>query len=100
MVDLHCVEGFDRDSGNARKNEKHGVTQSEAEQVFMNEPLLLLPDSSHSRNEPRFYALGISSEKRMLSITFTVRDNGKKIRIISARLMHRKERSMYEQNKA
>jgi len=29
--------------GNARKNEKHGVTQAEAEQVFVNEPLLLLP---------------------------------------------------------
>jgi len=99
MTDLQRVEGFEWDPGNARKNEKHGVTQSEAEQVFVNEPLLLLPDNKHSHNEPRFYALGKTNQERLLHITFTFRDNGTRIRIISARSMHRKERSIYEQNK-
>jgi uncharacterized DUF497 family protein len=99
MVDLQRVEGFEWDPGNARKNEKHGVTQSEAEQIFVNEPLLLLPDTRHSQNETRFHALGKTSEERLLNVTFTFRDNGKRIRIISARPMHRKERSIYEQSK-
>lgn len=31
MIDVEKIEGFDWDAGNARKNEKHGVTQAEAE---------------------------------------------------------------------
>ena len=42
MIDLARVEGFEWDDGNSRKSaEKHGVSQAEAEQVFLNEPLLL-----------------------------------------------------------
>ncbi|TAN38205.1 MAG: BrnT family toxin [Nitrospirae bacterium] len=97
MIDLHRVEGFEWDPGNARKNEKHGVTQAEAEQIFVNEPLLLLADDKHSHREARFYALGKTNEERLLHISFTFRGNGTRIRIISARPMHRKERSIYEQ---
>jgi hypothetical protein len=99
MIDLQRVEGFEWDPGNARKNEKHGATQAEAEQVFVNEPLLLLPDDKHSNKEPRFYALGKTNEERLLHVTFTFRGNGTRIRIISARSMHRKERSIYGQKK-
>ena len=99
MIDLQRVEGFEWDPGNARKNEKHGVTQAEAEQVFVNEPLLLLPDNKHSLNEPQFYALGKTDEERLLHVTFTFRVNGTRLRIISVRPMHRKERSIYEQKK-
>ena len=45
MIDLSQITGFDWDSGNARKNEKHGVSMAEAEQVFFNAPLLLLDDA-------------------------------------------------------
>jgi uncharacterized DUF497 family protein len=38
-------------------NEKHGVSVSEAEQVFFNQPLLLLDGVKHSQDEPRFHAL-------------------------------------------
>ena len=41
MIDLQVIIGFDWDDGNARKNDKHGVTMAEAEQVFFNAPLLL-----------------------------------------------------------
>jgi uncharacterized DUF497 family protein len=95
MIDLTLIEGFEWDEGNARKNEKHGVTASEAEQVFFNQPLLLLEDERHSHEEPRFHALGMTHAERRLHITFTVR--GAKIRVISARDMHRKERAIYEQ---
>jgi uncharacterized DUF497 family protein len=58
MIDLQKITGFNWDAGNARKNEKHGVSTAEAEQVFFNVPLLLLEDSAHSQDEPRIHALG------------------------------------------
>lgn len=94
-MDLMLIEGFEWDEGNARKNEKHGVTASEAEQVFFNQPLLMLEDARHSQVESRFHALGITHTGRKLHITFTVR--GTRIRVISARDMHRKERNIYEE---
>ncbi len=96
MIDLAKITSFDWDEGNARKNEKHGVSTAEAEQVFFNTPLLVLEDSKHSILEPRFHALGKTNNVRLLHITFTLRDAGEKIRVISARDMHRKERAMYE----
>jgi len=96
MIDLDALSGFDWDDGNARKNEKHGVSMAEAEQVFFNQPLLLLHDGAHSRSEPRFHALGKTDAGRALHITFTQRQTGTLIRVISARDMHRKERAIYE----
>jgi hypothetical protein len=89
--------GFDWDEGNARKNEKHGVSKSEVEQVFLNTPLLLSEDLKDSQRESRFHALGRSDQDRWLQVTFTERDNGMLIRPISARAMSRKERVVYEQ---
>ena len=97
MIDLGKISGFDWDAGNARKNEKHGVSTAEAEQIFFNVPLLAVPDSRHSEKEARLHALGRTDEDRLLHVTFTLRDSGRKIRVISARDMHRKERAVYEQ---
>ncbi|CAN7752852.1 MULTISPECIES: BrnT family toxin [unclassified Variovorax] len=97
MIDLNPVIGFDWDEGNARKNEKHGVSKAEAEQLFFNAPLLLLEDVAHSYQEPRFHALGKTDDGRTLHITFTLRQSNLLIRVISARDMHRKERAIYEQ---
>ena len=97
MIDLNKISGFNWDDGNARKNEKHGVSTAEADQVFFNAPLLLLEDSAHSRQEPRLHALGKTDEGRSLHITFTLRQSETLIRVISARDMHRKERTIYEQ---
>jgi uncharacterized DUF497 family protein len=41
--------------------------------------------------------LGKTSQNRLLHITFTLRQNGTMIRVISARDMHRRERKAYEQ---
>jgi uncharacterized DUF497 family protein len=97
MIDLSQIAGFDWDLGNVRKNEKHGVSMAEAEQVFFNAPLLLLEDAAHSDSETRFHALGKTDEARALHVTFTLRQSGGLIRVISARDMHRKERAVYEQ---
>ena len=97
MIDLNKIASFDWDSGNARKNDKHGVSMAEAEQVFFNAPLLLLADTKHSHAEQRYHALGKTDEGRRLHITFTLRKAGEKLRVISARDMHKKERTIYEQ---
>jgi uncharacterized protein len=91
--DLMDFEGFDWDSGNVGKNEKHDVEPEEAEQIFFNEPLLIVADVKHSKSEKRWHALGRTA-KRQLFVVFTVRR--KLIRIISARAMNKKERNIYE----
>ena len=88
MIDLNKITGFNWDDGNARKNDKHGVSMAEAEQAFFNAPLLLLEDTVHSQTEPRLHALGKTDGGRTLHITFTLRQSGLLIRVISARDMH------------
>ncbi|NPD17756.1 BrnT family toxin [Xinfangfangia sp. D13-10-4-6] len=96
MIDWTRIRGFDWDDGNARKNaDKHEVGQSEAEQVFFNEPLLVLADRKHSEGEVRYHALGHTDDGRRLHITFTLRDGETLLRVISARDMSRKERDVY-----
>lgn len=96
MVDLSNVTGFDWDENNREKNwERHQVSAGECEEVFFNLPLLLEDDPSHSQKEPRYYVLGHTIAGRRLFIAFTIREY--KIRVISARDMSKKERSIYEQ---
>jgi len=98
MIDFTKAIGFQWDAGNARKSvDNHDVKQAEAEQVFFNEPLLVVDDPAHSRSELRFHALGATNEGRRLHVTFTMRDDETVIRVISARNMHCKERTRYEQ---
>lgn len=97
MIDFAKVEGFDWDEGNARKNEKHGVAQAEAEQVFFNEPLLALEDVKHSESEAWYHAYGRTNEGRLLQITFALRFRWMKLRVISARTMSARERRTYEE---
>ena len=98
MIDWSRVEGFEWDEGNARKSDdKHGVSQGEVEQAFLNEPLLVVDDSRHSQHEPRLHALGRTDQGRLLHVTFTFRGAGTRIRVISARAMSRQERARYAQ---
>jgi len=100
MINWAELNGFEWDQGNARKSEtKHDVTRSESEQIFFNQPVLVLEDSRHSQTESRYHALGITDSARRLHVTFTLRNTGTLIRVISARDMHKKERTVYEQAK-
>lgn len=95
VPDLSRYSGFQWDQGNAEKNwKKHGVRSIEAEEIFFNQPLLLEEDAAHSKDERRFWALGRTNTDRLLFVALTTRKN--LIRIISARDMSRKERTIYE----
>jgi len=100
MIDWERVTGFEWDEGNARKSaDKHGVSQSEAEQVFFNEPLMLMPDLNHSLQEPRFHALGKTDEDKHLHITFTARRWGLDPRDICPRHAPKREERLWQSQK-
>ena len=91
---LQECSGFQWDEGNKNKNWiKHQVTNNECEQIFFNQPLIVNYDIKHSYMEQRFYTLGQTDLGRRLFVVFTIRN--KKIRIISARDMSKKEREIY-----
>ena len=98
MTDFDQLTGLEWDDGNSRKSaDKHDVSQADAESVFFNDPLIVVEDAKHSEAEPRLNALGKTAQNRLLHITFTLRQNGTMVRVISARDMHRKEGKAYEQ---
>jgi len=89
---------FEWDKGNLDKSlKKHGVTNEEAEEVFFDNKSLLTEDIKHSLTEKRYQILGTADSGKLLSVIFTIRR--KKVRIISARIMNRKERRFYEGRK-
>ena len=89
--------GFQWDEGNIDKNlRKHQVHNWECEQIFFNEPLIILDDPKHSLLEKRWAAFGQTDAGRLLTIIFTKRE--KLLRVISARDMNRKEKKFYEKS--
>lgn len=86
---------FDWNEGNLDHIKKHSVEYRECEEIFFND-VLYFEDTKHSNLEKRFLAYGITNEKRLLTVVFTIRNN--KVRIISARNQHEKERTVYKQN--
>lgn len=88
------IDGFQWDGGNASKNwTRHHVSQSEAEQVFLNRPIIVA--EAPFRKEPRQFAFGRTDAGRLLTVVFTVR--GSLLRVISVRPMSRRERRGYGQ---
>ncbi len=96
MILLTECEGFDWDAGNSDKSwRRHRVSDSECEELFLNQPLVVRQDQSHSRGEVRYYyALGQTDRGRRLFVAFTIRR--KLIRVISARDANRNELRIYE----
>lgn len=86
--------GFDWDDATRNKNwHRHKVAWWECEEVFFNEPLYVYKDERHSLTEERYYALGMTNKLRLLFVVFTRR--GSKVRIVSGRDMHKKERKVF-----
>ena len=87
---------FEWDPKKSTANElKHEVTFQEASTVFGDHLAMTFADPDHSKDEERYLTFGLSMKNRLLVVSHTYR--GEKTRIISARLMDRKERRIYEE---
>lgn len=87
---------FQWDSAKAAANaRKHGVSFEEAVSALQDDFAATARDLEHSVAESRFITFGNSARGRLLAVSHTERGNS--IRIISARLVTRTERKIYEE---
>jgi uncharacterized DUF497 family protein len=87
---------FEWDEKKATTNaKKHAVSFHEAATVFGDPLAITFPDPDHSETEHRFVTFGMAPTNRLLVIAHTDRAN--KVRIISARVMTKQERKIYEE---
>ena len=77
--------------------QKHGVRFVEAETIFDDEHIAWLEDSEHSDNEERYLAIGESISRRLLVVSYTIRDD--EAWIINARCADPSERRRYVKDK-
>ena len=68
--------------------------RKEAEKVFLDENLQVERDVQHQEIEERFVAVGKIQENKTLFVVFTLRKD--RVRVISARIADKKERSIYD----
>jgi hypothetical protein len=95
MITRDSAKSFIWDHGNTDKNwHKHHVTTTEAEDPFFDSERKEFGDPTHSSLETRHIVIGSTNTNRLLYVAYTLRKN--QIRIISARDVNKKERSLYE----
>jgi uncharacterized protein len=95
MLKLDKTLSFDWYKGNLLKNLiKHNVNNKECEEAFGDKSKKILEDIKHSYKESRFLLLGKTKSDRLLYIVFTLR--GRKVRVVSARDLNKKEYKYYE----
>ncbi len=97
MPDLELPEPIEFEWDEANKKKiwlKHKISAEECEQAFVSEEVFSQPDELHSGKENRYILVSKTKTARFLFIVYTLRKN--KIRVISARSMHKKEKDFYE----
>lgn len=95
IVDLPQPLEFEWDEANKNKIWiKHKVSIEECEEAFAEEQIFIQPDELHSAKEDRNILIGRTKKSNFLFIVYTLRKN--KVRVISARNMHKKEKIFYE----
>ena len=87
---------FEWDENKAEANlKKHGVSFHEAATVFGDPLAITFSDPDHSVEEYRFITFGSSQFQRLLVISHAEQKG--QTRIISVRLMTKKEKKIYEE---
>ncbi len=82
---------FEWDEGNSPKVERR-IPIAVVEECFQR-PVKLWKDLIHSLNEERQIMIATDQQGRHLWVCFTLREQ--RVRVISARYMHKKERETY-----
>jgi uncharacterized DUF497 family protein len=88
-------DGFEWDEGNREKCRKHGVSLAEIEQALS---VIRYVVDDPCQGEKRYRTVGRTREGRHIFAVFTLR--GAKLRPISARYMHEREVTRYEEGMA
>lgn len=87
---------YEWDAGKAAANlKKHRVSFEDATSVFLDPLGVTFRDPDHSADEHREITIGHTMRKELVFVSHCER--GKRIRIISARLVTRLERRQYEE---
>jgi uncharacterized DUF497 family protein len=87
---------FEWDDKKAAKNlKKHGVSFREAASVYGDPLAITFEDPDHSIDEHRLLTFGTTRTGKMVIVSHTERNGS--MRIISARLMMKHERIIYEE---
>ena len=87
---------FEWDPAKASANQrKHGLNFHEGATVFGDPLAITFPDPDRSVDEERYLTFGLSRLNRLVIISHTERAG--RTRIVSARLMTRPERRIYEE---
>jgi len=81
---------------NLSNQKKHGISFEEAKSVFYDENAIQYYDEESSEVEDRFLMVGFSQNSRVLLVCHCERNEGRMIRIISARKATKNERSCYQ----
>ena len=88
---------FEWDNQKAVSNlKKHGVSFSEAASVFGDPLALTFDDPDHSIGEYRLLTFGVTRTGKLVIVSHTERKG--LMRIISARIMQKHERDIYEKD--
>jgi uncharacterized DUF497 family protein len=83
---------YDEAKNSANQQKHRGISLADAEPVFNDVAALTRQD--HDHNEERWVTLGMDAKGRLLVVAYTYRDPNF-VRIISARLASKNERSQY-----
>ncbi|MDP4030170.1 MAG: BrnT family toxin [Gallionella sp.] len=90
------MEFEDNPAKAAQNFKKHKVSFEEAGSVFGDPMSYTFADPDHSIDEARWLMFGLSRMGRILAVIYTERKGN--VRLISARLATKHERSIYEEN--
>jgi len=91
-----CVRlGFDPDK-EAINLTRHGIDFSTVRKVFEDPQRMIVPNETHSPDEPRFYAVGHDG-RGVLTVRFTLR--GDAIRVIGAGYWRKQKKAYEDQEK-
>jgi len=83
------------DQKNKANQKKHRISFEEAQSVFFDGNAIEYYDPDHSEMEDRFLMLGVSYKIQILIVSYTLRQDGSEIRIISARKATKREQKAY-----
>jgi uncharacterized DUF497 family protein len=92
MVEI-VFSGFDWDQGNINKCQKHGLSLEDIESFLLEGNFKVFPDGKHSLSETRLLAIGLTKHGKPMFAGFVLRSG--KLRVITARYMHKKEYGKY-----